>query len=299
MNIFIIHSGTDKENVKKTEIEINKINSENDNYKKANVLLLEYRKFWKPEVKKLIKSAQIVLYILSADGHKSKNIDWEIRQAKKQQKAIVILNEGKYTLNSALYENDPFTKNPVLIGKQIKTIDELFEIIENYENGKHIHLFNEENIEPEKLFEQYKLFSDTSESLVARRQNVNSFYITANTALITIAATAFSLNDNLLTQLIITMVLTFPGIMLNRSWLKVMESYSLINSSKMRILGMLEKKLSASLFEAEWEAMSNKYNKVQYVSFSDRERNIPIIFNLVFIIVDIICAVIILLKYIL
>jgi len=296
MNIFIIHSGTDKENVKEKALEINKINSENDNYKKANVLLLEYRKFWKPEVKRLIKSAQIVLYILNADGHESKNIDWEIRQAKKQQRAIVILNEGNYILNSSLYENDPFTKKPILIGKQIRTIDELYGIIEDYENDKHVHLFNEENIEPERLFEQYKLFSDTSESLVARRQNVNSFYITANTALITIAATAFSLNDNLIPQLIITMVLSFPGIMLNRSWLKVMESYSVINSSKMRILGMLEKKLSASLFDAEWEVMSNKYNKKQYVSFSDRERHLPIIFNWVFVIVDIVCFSIILFK---
>lgn len=296
MNVFIIHSGTDKDNVAEKEIAINAINDENAGCKKANVLLLKYRQFWKPEVKKLIKSAQIVLYILSEDGHRSKNIDWEIRQAKKQQKAIVIWNEGGYKLNDSLYENDPFTKKPDCIGKEIKTIEELFEIIENYENGKHIHLFNTNDIEPEKLFEQYKLFSDTSESLVARRQNVNSFYITANTALITIAATAFSLNNNLISQLVITIVLSLPGILLNISWLKVMESYSLINSSKMKILGMLEKKLAASLFDAEWEAMSNKYNKQRYVSFSDREKHLPIIFNWVFVIVDIICAVIMLFE---
>lgn len=297
MNIFIIHSGTDKDNVAEKEIAINAINDENAGDKKANVLLLEYRRFWKPEVKKLIKSAQIVLYILSEDGHRSKNIDWEIRQAKKQQKAIVVWNEGGYKLNDSLYENDPFTKKPDCIGKEIKTIEELFEIIEDYENGKHIHLFNANDIEPEKLFEQYKLFSETSESLVARRQNVNSFYITANTALITIAATAFSLGNNLFSQLVITMVLSLPGILLNISWLKVMESYSLINSSKMKILGMLEKKLAASLFDAEWEAMSNKYNKQRYVSFSDREKYLPIIFNWVFVMVDIVCAVIMIFEY--
>ena len=296
MNVFIIHSGTDKENVAKKEIEINAINDDTRGRKKANVLLLKYRLFWKPEVKKLIKSAQIVLYILSEDGHKSKNIDWEIRQAKKQQKAIVILNEKDYTLNESLLEKDPFTKKPECVGTEITTVKELFGIIDDYESGKHIHLFNGNEIEPEKLFEQYKLFSDTSESLVARRQNVNSFYITANTALITIAATAFSLNDNLIAQMVITIVLSVPGILLNLSWLKVMESYSLINSSKMKILGMLEKKLSASLFDAEWEAMSNKYNKQRYVSFSDRERNLPIIFNWVFVIVDIICAAIILVR---
>lgn len=294
MNIFIVYSGSDKDNVAKKEIAINAINDEHAARKKANVLMLNYqhRQFWKPEAKKLIKAAQIVLYIVSEDGHKSKNINWEIRQAKKFKKAIVVWNEGGYQLNAPLFENDPFTKKPELIGKEIKTIEELFEIIENYETGKHIHLFNSDNIEPEKLFEQYKLFSDTSESLVSRRQNVNSFYITANTALITISATAFSLNDNLFSQLIITIVLSFPGILLNFSWLKVMESYSLINSSKMKILGMLEKKLAVSLFDAEWEAMSNKYNKRRYVSFSDREKYLPIIFSWALVIVDIICVLI-------
>ena len=264
----------------------------------ANVLLLEYRTFWRPEAKNLIKSAQVVLYIASEDGHNSRNIDWEIRQAKKFGKAIVVYNEDKkYKLNDTLFEKDPFTKENMLICKEVKSMKKVLEIIEEYETGAYIHLFNEEHLEMGNLFEQYKLFSDTSESLVARRQNVNSFYITANTALITIAATAFSLNDNLLSQLIITIVLSFPGLLLNKSWLKVMESYSLINNSKMKILGMMEKRLSASLFGAEWEAMSSKYNRQRYVSFSDRERHLPIIFNWVFITVDIICAAILLFTF--
>ena len=298
MNIFIIHSGTDIENVIEKKSQINKIND--NGKKKASVLLLKYRKFWKHEAKKLIKSAQVVLYILSEDGHKSKNIDWEINQAKKQQKAIVILNEGKkFKLNESLREKDPFTKEVGTIGKEIASVEELYEIIDNYENGEYIHLFNDDNVDPEKLFEQYKLFSDTSESLVTRRQNVNSFYITANTALFTVAVTVFSLNANLISQIIITMVLSIPGILLNGSWLKVMESYSLINSSKMKILGMIEKRLSASLFDAEWEIMSNKYNKQRYISFSDREKTLPKIFNALYITIDVVCVAFIVFKFLL
>ena len=61
----------------------------------------------------------------------------------------------------------------------------------------------------------------------------------------------------------------------------------------MKILGLLEKKLSASLFDAEWEDMSNQYNKKQYVSFSDREKNMPVIFNTVYGIIDVICGALI------
>ena len=282
MNIFIIHSGTDIENVIEKKSQINKIND--NGKKKASVLLLKYRKFWKHEAKKLIKSAQVVLYILSEDGHKSKNIDWEINQAKKQQKAIVILNEGKkFKLNESLREKDAFTKEVGTIGKEIASVEELYEIIDNYENDEYIHLFNDDNVDPEKLFEQYKLFSDTSESLVTRRQNVNSFYITANTALFTVAVTVFSLNANLISQIIITMVLSIPGILLNGSWLKVMESYSLINSSKMKIISRIEKQLPASLYDAEWAALSDKLNKRKYVSFTNSEKRIPRLFIIVYI----------------
>ena len=92
MDIFVIHSGKDKIADAKVE-EINKFNGDDKKHKKANVLMLRCEKaFWKSEAKKLIKSAQMVLYIVSEVGHKSKNIDWEIRQSKKYQKAIVVFN---------------------------------------------------------------------------------------------------------------------------------------------------------------------------------------------------------------
>jgi len=299
MNIFIVHSGTEEERAEEIKNKISSINDKNKKRKKANVIVLKHEKNWKRKARKLIKTAQIILCVLSKNGQESKNIDWEIKQAKKHGKAIVVLREDEsHKPFDVLLDKDVFTNESFIIGKEVKSVDEVIDIIEDYENGGYIHLFNDENLDPEKLFEQYKLFSDTSESLVTRRQNVNSFYITANTALITIAATIFSANDNLFSQLIITMVLSFPGILLNRSWLKVMESYALVNSSKMKILGMIEKKLSASLYDAEWEVMSNEYNMKKYISFSDRERNLPIIFNWVFASVDVVCVIIILVKFV-
>lgn len=333
MNIFVIHSGSDK-SAATTVDRINKISKlkekaakaktteeaekalreveaaikfsqfpadeldDIDGSRIANVCLLNKRRIWKPEAKRRIKSSNIVLYLVDKKGFTSKNIAWEIRQAKKMKKAILILNSNAYPMNPAINDKDPYTKAVSNKRHVIKTLGELFEIIDNYELGKYINLFNEDKKDPARLFEQYKLFSDTSEALVSRRQNVNSFYITANTAIITIVATAFGLNSNLLSQLIITLVLSFPAILLNFSWLKLLESYSLLNSSKMKILGLLEKELAASLFDAEWQVMGNQYNAKRYVSFSEREKNLPIIFNCVFIIVDIICAIIILSQYI-
>lgn len=327
MNIFVVHSGSDhsveatvksietfakekaaelatKKEKKKASEEVtdskngassDKKSDEIDGSGIANVCVLESRKkIWKSAAKKLIKSSHVVLYIVDENGHKSKNIAWELRQAKKLKKAIIILNEKNYPINSAIEDPDPFTKASKNRYKVIKNIKEFLDIINDYEQETYIKLFNDDKIDPEKLFEQYKLFSETSEALVTRRQNVNGFYMTANTAIITIAATAFGLNSSLISRLIITLALSIPAILLNISWLKLMESYTLLNSSKMKILSMLEKKLAASLFDAEWQVMGNEYNIKQYVSSSDREKYLPIIFNCVFVLVDIICVIILL-----
>ena len=285
MNIFIIHSGLDYTKADSVKNELK------DNCKRANVLLLEYRKLWKPEAKKLMKDAQIILFIVGKESYLSRNINWELKKALKMDKGIVIYKlYPECKLNKSLMVKDPFTKEEKCIAEEVKNTEELIKIINSYENDEYISLLNE-NVENDNLFEQYKMFAETSEALVDRRQTVNSFYITANTALMTIAATAFSLNTDWLIRLIITIALTVPGILLNVSWRRILESYGLINKSKMKILGMLEKKLSASLYDAEWQAMSHKYNKSQYISFTDSEKGIPRIFNGVYFVIDAACFI--------
>lgn len=285
MNIFIVHSGADRDYVYEKKAEIKQSCS------KANILLLEYRKVWRPEVRRLMKAAQMILYIVGEESYKSRNINWELKEAIKLNKSIVYLKiKDTCRLNKVLQAKDPFTKEEIELADRVRNVQELVDIIMSYENGNYINLIND-STSNDSLFEQYKMFSDTSEALVNRRQNVNSFYITANTALITIAATAFSLNGDLISKLLITLVLTIPGILLNHSWAKILESYGIINSSKMKILSMLERQLAASLYDAEWQAMSNKYNKKQYISFTDGEKSIPSIFSGVYIVVDLICIV--------
>ena len=125
---------------------------------------------------------------------------------------------------------------------------------------------------------------------MTRRQAVNNFYISANTALITICTTLFALSDDKLLQLSptawlsIVLVLFIPGILLNYSWWQILQSYYINNRAKLKVLGLIEEKLSASLYQAEWKAMKNKYNKEKYVSFTDSEKALPLIFGLLYVI---------------
>lgn len=289
MNIFIIHSGDDLELIRQKKDELC------EKCGKAKVLLLEYRRpFWKKEAKRLMRQAQMILYLVGEHSAKSRNIDWELKKALQYGKGIVCCKLApEYSLNSILLAKDPFTHEPVLLAEEVEGIDNVADIVMNYEQGRYINIFNEngrgEELTQAELFEQYKLFTETSEALVNRRQNVNSFYITANTALITIAATAFSLNGDVLSKLLITLALTVPGILLNHSWKKILVAYGITNSSKMKIISLLEKRLAASLYDAEWQVMSNKYSRTPYISFTDGEKSLPVIFICLYGFVDVIC----------
>ena len=83
------------------------------------------------------------------------------------------------------------------------------------------------------------------------------------------------------------MLLSIVGIILSISWIKLLSSYGDLNSSKMKIISYIEKQLPASLYDAEWAALSDKLNKRKYVSFTNSEKGVPLLFIIVYICVSI------------
>jgi hypothetical protein len=82
-------------------------------------------------------------------------------------------------------------------------------------------------------------------------------------------------------------LLSIVGIILSVSWVKLLASYGDLNSSKMKIISYIEKQLPASLYDAEWAALSDKLNKRKYVSFTNSEKRVPVLFVAVYICVSI------------
>ena len=251
---------------------------------------------WHKDAVKMMKQADIIVYALSELSDANKNVQWEIRKARKLKKYIVCLplEEGLKPTYEHLFETDAHTKKRECVAKMLHSEEELYDIIRNYENDEYIDLFHE-NMDPDVLMEQYKIFSKTAENLMDRRQNVNNFYITANTALITIGGTIFAIGSDgdLLSKLFVILALSLPGILLNISWFRMLQSYYINNQGKLKILRMIEKKLAVSLYDGEWRAMKNKYSKLKYVSFTDNEKTLPQVFSLFYGVIDGIVAVMI------
>ena len=293
MNVFVIHSYGDRDAVsaelaklKRKDLALNPL------------MLVNGGKFWKIDAARKIKKAQLVLFFVGKNSYKSPYIAWELKQAQKVDKPIyTILLDPSNKRHDALLVSDDFSGKPDYYDK-LKTCEEVESIVCGYENGDY-HIFNQplEQIDKALLLEQYKTFLQTSEDLVSRRQNVNNFYISINSAIIAIFSALFAFDLSSDVRALSGIIFSAVGIVLSAAWIKMLVAYGNLNSCKMKIISGIEKQLPASLYDAEWAALSDKLNKKRYVSFTDNEKRIPVIFIVIYSIILILLAVTLILRY--
>ena len=72
------------------------------------------------------------------------------------------------------------------------------------------------------------------------------------------------------------------GIILDISWINILEAYGTLNSAKLKVINLLEEQLPIALYDAEWRIMSDKLNNKKYVSFTDSEKRIPKLFMAIY-----------------
>lgn len=278
MNIFVIHSNSD---LSATEEVIDSLKRED--YSINTLILKNGPFFWKIDASNKIKKSQMVLFVLGENSHKSPYIAWEIKESIKLKKPIYILKlNSENKLHTALFIKDSFSNEEQNYGNLV-TKDELISIIKSYNRGDY-GLFNStfNELNQEIILEQYKLFLQTSEDLVNRGQNVNSFYISISSALIAIMGVFCTFDFGKKAELVICFLFCLIGIIISVSWSKILSCYGNLNSSKMKIISNIEKKLPLSLFDAEWAALSDKLNKKKYISFTETEKIIPLLFEIVY-----------------
>ena len=83
-------------------------------------------------------------------------------------------------------------------------------------------------------------------------------------------------------NLIVMAFMCLAGIILDISWINILEAYGTLNSAKMKVINLLEEQLPVALYDAEWRVMSDKLNNKRYVSFTDSEKRIPKLFICVY-----------------
>ena len=127
----------------------------------------------------------------------------------------------------------------------------------------------------QQTLDLYKVMVSSSESLVNRRQAVNTFFLTMNGVLLT----AFGLivknsgADNL--SALGIFVLAIAGAILCGAWRSLITSFGQLNRGKFQVINTIERYLKTAIYAAEWEALGRGENPKIYRSFTSREIWVP------------------------
>ena len=226
----------------------------------------------------------------AASEAKADTMGWEVKTALKYNKRLVAYNPDGNKIPKYLNGKDRFTQHDTLLAEKME-LQDIKNCIDNYANG-YYDIFSKKYKEMEteekeshkdELLDQYKLFQKSSEDLVERRQKISSFYISVNSALVSLLGVVMSLVSSP-AKLYIMLFMCITGIILDISWLNVLDSYGKLNSAKMKVITLLEQQLPVALYDSEWRVMSDKLNNKKYVSFTSNEKKIPLIFTVVYIV---------------
>jgi hypothetical protein len=139
------------------------------------------------------------------------------------------------------------------------------------------------------LFEQYKLYCDSIEKISDRRQNANNYFITINTALITLFGLSFQINM-LKSFGWFRPILAFVGIIICTIFWFLLRSYKQMNSGKFKVIHLIEQRLPLALYNYEWEILGKGKDKKIYFPFSHIELLVPWVFGIIYIVFGIICV---------
>ena len=301
VNVFIIHSGSDYDYVKNTiepylmgKIDENRnaVNRECN----ANILTLKSgsKSNWKKDALKRIKMAQVVIVVIGVDSNdvsKVKTMGWEVKQSLKKNKQIMIVSPNGYDPPDYLYHIDRFTNQNQLIAK-LQTIEEIKKRIDDFSKG-YYNIFSQKYSDMEtedklshknELIDQYKLFQKSSEDLVSRRQTVNSFYVSVNSAMVALMGIVMGLIE-MPAKFYVLIFMCITGIILDISWIHILDAYGTLNGAKMKVIKLMEEQLPVALYDVEWRVMSDKLNNKKYVSFTSSEKRIPKLFAIVYVLI--------------
>lgn len=131
------------------------------------------------------------------------------------------------------------------------------------------------------LFEQYKLYIESVEKTSDRRQHANNYFITINTALISLIGLSFQIKffENLAG---VKSVLALVGIIICFIFWHLLRSYKQLNTGKFAVIHKIEENLPLALYKYEWEVLGKGEDKSKYYPFSHIELWIPWVFGIIY-----------------
>jgi hypothetical protein len=123
----------------------------------------------------------------------------------------------------------------------------------------------------ELVLELYKVMVASSEALVARRQGVNTFFLTVNGAILTALGLIVTAVHNASVEAVGVIALAATGVILALAWRSLLRSFSQLNTGKFVVINRIEALFPVAIYAAEWTALGEGRDPKKYKSSTSRE----------------------------
>jgi hypothetical protein len=133
--------------------------------------------------------------------------------------------------------------------------------------------------------EQYKLYVEMADRVSDRRSTANTFFLTANTLLVSVFGAIASKDAGLSSDSMRIWFILFAlsGLAFSLAWFFIVKSYRQLNEGKFKVIGEIEKSLPLAPYKAEWIALGKGKEPKLYRPLTDIERFAPSIFSIIYI----------------
>lgn len=232
---------------------------------------------WKTTARSILESCDALICVVGQDTHASEPVDWEIREARRLGKPLVVARMSEaFTLPRCCDE----LRIPATSGDSAELAGQVGELLVSRALFLR-HDWSAGSPDPAAIWNQYNLMVQSWESLITRRQTVNTLYISAVAALLAgIGVLISSIGQTGLTGTgAATTLLASLGAALSYNWRRTIVSYGILSKAKSKVIGALEAHMPAQLFDAEWRVLE----ATRYTSTTDTDKQTALFFILLFV----------------
>ena len=133
------------------------------------------------------------------------------------------------------------------------------------------------------LIEQYKVYVDTTNKVSDRRGSAHTLLLTVNTSLITVYGLVLAKDTPLAAAHgPWTWLLPIVGLLVSFTWFLLIRSYRALKSAKFKVVGEIERRLPAQLFDLEWQYLE-RGETMRYTPLTHVEQYVPVAFGLFYV----------------
>lgn len=128
------------------------------------------------------------------------------------------------------------------------------------------------------LLQQYRLYVEMADKVSQRRHQTNSFFLTVNLALVTALSTLVTGDGSTVTGHGGVVIAAVAGVSFSYFWRRLVRSYRQLNTGKFEVIHLLESRLPARLYDAEWVALGRGEDPGRYLQMTNVEEKVPLVF---------------------